>query len=115
MFRRIIRGHVPSARDNNPTYSECQTSQLEPNLREILVAYQRGEDVSQYVTMSAAKATAEQQFKNRVGKVDPLTEFEEIVKSEIKKANASVAADKKTRQKKTEQQFTNVDTPSQSE
>lgn len=97
MFRRIKRGYAPRTPSNTPEYSKCETSQLEPNLHDILVAFQQGKDVSQFVTMPAAKATAEQQFKNRVGKVDPLTEFSEFVKSETRKANEMVDQEKKTR------------------
>lgn len=99
MFRRIIRGHVPPSRNNNPVFPECQTSQLEPNLREILVSYQRGEDVSDYVRLPATKATASQQFKNKFAKVDPLTELEQYVKKEVQAANEMVKKDRATNNK----------------
>lgn len=99
MFRRIIRGHVPPPRNNNPVYPVCKTSQLEPNLREILVAYQRGEDVSEFIRLPASKATAEQQFQNKFGKVDPLTEIEQYVKKETETANAMVKKERSARSK----------------
>lgn len=100
MFRRIKRGYAPRTPSNTPEYSKCETSQLEPNLHDILVAFQQGKDVSQFIAMPAVKATAEQQFKNRVGKVDPLTEFSEIVKSETRKANELVEQEKRSRKSK---------------
>lgn len=75
-------------------FSPSQTSQNEPNLHEILVAYSRGEDVSQYLRKPAAQATAEQQFTNRIGKVDYLTEMSDYVKQQVDKANKAVASDK---------------------
>lgn len=75
-------------------FSPSQTSQDEPNLHEILVAYSRGEDVSQYVRKPAAQATAEQQFTNRIGKVDYLTEMSDYVKQQVDKANKAVKNDK---------------------
>lgn len=75
-------------------YPTSRTSQDEPNLHEILVAYSRGEDVSQYIRKPAAQATAEQQFTNRIGKVDYLTEMSDYVKQQVDKANKSVASDK---------------------
>lgn len=75
-------------------YSPSQTSQDEPNLREILVAYSRGQDVSQYIRKPAAQATAEQQFTNRIGKVDYLTEMSDYVNEQVVKANKAVTKDK---------------------
>lgn len=75
-------------------YPPSQTSQEEPNLHEILVAYSRGQDVSQYLRKPAAQATAEQQFTNRIGKVDYLTEMSDYVKQQVVKANKAVASDK---------------------
>lgn len=112
MIRRNKRYQGLPSRDLNPQYSPSQTSQVEPNLHEILVAYQRGEDISQFVTLSAAKATAEQQFKNRLGKVDPLTEFSDYIKSESKKANDMVRSDKANSKKPLEE---DLNSPSPSE
>lgn len=75
-------------------YSPSQTSQDEPNLRDILVAYSRGQDVSEYVRKPAAQATAEQQFTNRLGKVDYLTEMSDYVKEQVNKAKEAVKNDK---------------------
>lgn len=75
-------------------YSPSQTSQDEPNLHDILVAYSRGQDVSEYIRKPAAKATAEQQFTNRIGKVDYLTEMSDYVKQQVVKANKAVQNDK---------------------
>ena len=85
-------------------YPPSQTSQLEPNLRDILVAYSRGEDVSDYIRMPAVKATAEQQFTNRIARVDPLTELQDYVNNEIVKANKAVEQDKLSTQTVSEQQ-----------
>lgn len=85
-------------------YPPSQTSQLEPNLREILVAYSRGEDISDYIRMPAAKATAEQQFTNRIARVDPLTELQDYVNNEIVKANKAVEQDKLSTQTVSEEQ-----------
>lgn len=94
-------------------YSPCETSQLEPNLRELLIKYQQGMDISDHIILPAAKATADQQFRNRVAKVDPLTEIPEYIQSEQRKANEMVATDKrKSKQKQTD---TVVDNPPQSE
>lgn len=75
-------------------YTPSQTSQAEPNLRDILVAYSRGQDVSQYIRKPAAQATAEQQFTNRIGKVDYLTEMSDFVQQQVEKANKAVSMDK---------------------
>lgn len=99
MFNRIKRGYAPRTRSNTPQYSTCQTSQLEPNLHDILVAYQHGEDVSEYIRIPAVKATAEQQFTNRIGKVDPLTEIHDYVANEVKTANELVKKERSTRSK----------------
>lgn len=75
-------------------YPPSQTSQDEPNLHDILVAYSRGDDVTQYLRKPATQATAEQQFTNRIGKVDYLTEMSDYVKQQVDKANKAVALDK---------------------
>lgn len=103
MIRRNKHYNGVALRNVNPQYPPSQTNQREPSLRELLVKYQRGEDISDYITVYAEKATAEQQFKNRVGKVDPLTEFESIVKTEIEKANQLVSEDKRKSKMKTQQ------------
>lgn len=82
-------------------YSPCETSQLEPNLRELLIKYQQGMDITDYVTLPAAKATAEVQFQNRVAKVDPLTEIPAYIKAEQAKANDMVASDRRKSKEKT--------------
>lgn len=94
-------------------YSPCETSQLEPNLRELLIKYQQGLDITDHVYLPAAKATAEVQFKNRVAKVDPLTEIPDYIKSEQRKANEMVNTDKrKSKSAQTQkQQQTTVDNP----
>lgn len=74
-------------------YPPSQTSQDEPNLRDILVAYSRGQDVSEYIRKPAAKATAEQQFTNRIGKVDFLTEIPDYIKQQSAKAKKAVESD----------------------
>lgn len=65
-------------------FPPSQTSQQEPSLHDILVRYQNGLDISQFITTTAVKATAEQQFANRVGKVDPLTEIPKYIKDVFK-------------------------------
>lgn len=66
------------------SFPASQTSQQEPSLHDILVRYQNGLDISQFVTTTAVKASAEQQFANRVGKVDPLTEVPKYIKEVFK-------------------------------
>lgn len=61
------------------TFPASKTSQVEPSLRELLVAYQKGENIDKYIS-SAVKASADLQFKNRVGKVDPLTEIPDFIR-----------------------------------
>lgn len=75
-------------------FPPSRTSQDEPNLRDILVAYSRGQDVSQYFRVPAVKATAEQQFTNRIGKVDYLTEMSDYVRKEVDKANKLLEKEK---------------------
>lgn len=65
-------------------FPASQTSQQEPSLHDILVRYQNGLDISQFITTTAVKASAEQQFANRVGKVDPLTEVPKYIKDVFK-------------------------------
>jgi len=116
MIRRNRHYNGVALRNVNPQYPPTQTNQREPSLRELLVKYQRGEDISDYITMSAEKATAEQQFKNRVGKVDPLTELETIVKTETEKANQMITEDNRKRKTKTEQSIeTTPENPEQKE
>lgn len=93
MIRRNNR-YVVSHDREKVIYPTSETSQLEPSLHDILVAYSRGEDVSQFIRMPASKATAEQQFMNKVGKVDFLTETEQYVKQAVKNANKAIKADK---------------------
>lgn len=71
--RNIINGVRHSG--GSVVFPCSQTSQQEPSLHDILIRYQNGLDISQFVTTTAVKASAEQQFANRVGKVDPLTEI----------------------------------------
>lgn len=92
MIRRNRRYNIQHNHPFEP-FPPSETSQLEPNLHDILVAYSNGQDVSEYIRMPASKATAEQQFTNRIGKVDPLTEISDYVKAEVNKANHMVAAD----------------------
>lgn len=94
MIRRNRRYSGVALRNVNPLYPASQTNQREPSLRELLIKYQRGEDISDYITISADKATAEQQFKNRFAKVDPLTEIESYVKQETLKASKMIENDK---------------------
>lgn len=61
------------------TFPASKTSQVEPSLHELLVAYQKGENIDKYIS-SAVKASADLQFKNRVGKVDPLTEIPDYIR-----------------------------------
>lgn len=105
MIRRN-RKYVGIRYNDTVKYPPSQTSQDEPNLHEILVAYSRGQDVSQYLRKPASQATAEQQFTNRIGKVDYLTEMSDYVKQQVDKANKSVASDKSrsTTKKPTEKQ-----------
>lgn len=70
-------------------YPASETSQQEPSLHDLLVRYQNGLDISNYITQTAVKATAEQQFANRVGKVDPLTEVPEYI-NRVFRNNGSV-------------------------
>lgn len=84
-------------------YSPCETTQLEPNLRELLVKYQQGLDITDHVYLPAAKATADVQFKNRVAKVDPLTEIPQYIAVEKAKADAAVTSDRKRTRKQSEQ------------
>lgn len=104
MIRRNKRYTGVTARTSNPVYPKSQTTQDEPSLRDILIRYQRGENISDYVHEPAQKATAEQQFKNKFAKVDPLTEIETYVKQETRKANDMVELEKrkKTQKKATE-------------
>ena len=62
------------------SFPPSQTSQQEPSLHEILVRYQNGLDISNFVTTQASKATADMQFSNRVGKTDFLTEIPQHIK-----------------------------------
>lgn len=107
MIRRNRHYNGVALRNVNPQYPPSQTNQREPSLRELLVKYQRGEDISDYITLTAEKATAEQQFQNRVGKVDPLTEIESLVKQEIDKANQMIVEDKRKSKSKTSQSLEN--------
>ena len=115
MIRRNKRYNGVNSRNASVNYTQCQTSQLEPNLREILVKYSRGEDVSDYIRMPATKATAEQQFTNRLGKVDPLTEMQDYVKEQIVIANKAVESDRnKAASKKVETTSAQSEQPPQS-
>lgn len=114
MIRRNKR-YVVSHDRETLVYPTSETSQLEPSLHDILVAYSRGEDVSQFIRLPAAKATAEQQFLNKLGKMDFLTETEQYVKQSVKSANKAVKADKdKQKQKPVPEPSTNVELPSES-
>lgn len=93
MIRRNKR-YVGIPFNDTVKFPPSQTSQDEPNLREILVAYSRGQDVSEYIRKPAALATADQQFSNRIGKVDYLTEMSDYVKQQVVKANDAVNKDK---------------------
>lgn len=108
MIRRN-RHYTVIHRFENIDYSTCETSQLEPNLRELLVKYQQGMDITDHITLPATKATAEVQFKNRIAKVDPLTEIPAYIRSEQSKANEMIANDK--RKSKLDQQQQSVDSP----
>lgn len=115
MIRRNKRYIGVNSRNASVIYTQCQTSQLEPNLREILVKYSRGEDVSDYIRMPATKATAEQQFTNRIGKVDPLTEMQDYVKEQTLIANQAVESDcKKASSKQVVKPSDQSEQPSQS-
>lgn len=104
MIRRNKHYNGVALRNVNPQYPPSQTNQREPSLRELLVKYQRGEDISDYVTVSAEKATAEQQFQNKFAKVDPLTEIEDYVKKEQRKASEMVENEKRTKHAKKTQE-----------
>ena len=82
-IRRNILNHK-GCRTQCGAFPKSQTSQQEPSLHDILVRYQNGLDISQFVTTTAVKASAEQQFANRVGKVDPLTEVPKYIKDVFK-------------------------------
>lgn len=82
-IRRNILNHK-GCRTQCGTFPPSQTSQQEPTLHDILVRYQNGLDISQFITTTAVKASAEQQFANRVGKVDPLTEIPKYIKDVFK-------------------------------
>lgn len=110
MIRRNIKYTGVAARPSNPVYPQSQTTQDEPSLRDILIRYQRGENISDYVHEPSQRATAEQQFKNKFAKVDPLTEIEHYVKQETRKANELVENEKRTKNAKKASQ----DTPPQS-
>lgn len=99
MIRRNKR-YVGICFNDTVKFPPSQTSQDEPNLREILVAYSRGQDVSEYIRKPAAQASAEQQFTNRIGKVDYLTEMSDYVKKQVVKANEAVNKDKSRSSKK---------------
>lgn len=109
MIRRNKR-YTVTHRDatNELLYSPCETTQLEPNLRELLVKYQQGLDITDHVYLPAAKATADVQFKNRVAKVDPLTEIPQYIAGVKAKAEAAVTSDRK-RSRKLEQK--DIDSP----
>lgn len=106
MIRRNRHYNGLPNRNCNPVYPPSETNQREPSLRELLVKYQRGEDISDFVSLPAEKATAEQQFKNRFAKVDPLTEIEQYVKKEVNKANEMVETEHRTRSKKLNENLT---------
>ena len=75
-MKKIVRHILEwSGKPCRSSYPPSETSQVEPTLHDLLVRYQNGLDISQFVTTPAVKASAEQQFANRVGKVDPLTEI----------------------------------------
>lgn len=112
MLRRNNR-YTVTHRTLNIEYSPCETSQLEPNLRELLIKYQQGLDITDHVYLPAAKATAEVQFKNRVAKVDPLTEIPDYIKSEKRKAHEMMKSDKLKSKSKTTQQTTVENPPTE--
>lgn len=114
MIRRNCRYTVIHNREK-VVYPSSETSQMEPSLHDILVAYSRGDDVSEFIRMPASKATAEQQFMNKIGKVDFLTESEQYVKNAVKQANNAVKEDKaKLKVTKDPEPSINVETPSES-
>lgn len=78
---------------SNVEYPASETTQNEPTLHDILVRYQNGLDVSQYIHEKAAQATADLQFMNKLGKVDPLTE----IPAHIRKLAAREEADLKNK------------------
>lgn len=94
MIRRNKRYLGVKCRNVNPVYPVNQTSQMEPNLYEILVAYQRGDDVSDYIRVPAVRATSDLQFRNRECKVDYLTEMQDYIKKEVNHANRLMEDDK---------------------
>lgn len=97
MIRRNRHYTGVTARNANPVYPKSETTQDEPNLRDILIRYQRGENISDFIHEPAHRATADQQFKNKFAKVDPLTEIESYVKQESRKASEMVENEKRTR------------------
>lgn len=83
--RNVING-FPRLK-NVENFPPSATSQQEPSLYDLLVRYQNGLDISNYVTTTAVRATAQQQFTNRVGKVDFLTEIPDYIKSVQREEN----------------------------
>lgn len=90
-MKKVLKRHILEHKGYTLTGGEpfppSATSQQEPSLYDLLVRYQNGLDISSYVTTTAVKATAQQQFTNRIGKVDFLTEIPEYIKSVQREEN----------------------------
>lgn len=108
-MKKIIRHILEySGKPCRSSYPPSETSQVEPTLHDLLVRYQNGLDISQFVTTPAVKATAEQQFSNRVGKVDPLTEVPAYI-NKVFKTEQPPEIDVNGNEKKIETVQTNVE------
>lgn len=90
-MKKVLKRHILNHKGYTAVcgvpFPPSATSQQEPSLYDLLVRYQNGLDISNYVTTTAVKATAQQQFTNRIGKVDFLTEIPEYIKSVQREEN----------------------------